>query len=226
VKNRTKRVVFLCSAGGSTMKFLHFARQAAGTRYEVAAVISDRRSAALDFAKRHGIPARQVDYSAERPRELRSALAAHEPDVIITNFYRLLDPGTVRLYRGKLVNLHYSLLPSFKGFRAVRTAVEMGCKFVGTTAHLVNDEVDGGRMISQCAVPIYEKTAGKQLMTVIFRAGCLNLLNALEVHGGAKALPASVLPVAGRSVFFNPGLKLPLARFGARFWRRISEDGK
>lgn len=225
-----KKIVFLCSAGGSTMKFLYWAgRSRLAPGYAVVAVISDRDSAALDFAERNGLPAHRIEYTSAKPRELQRLLERYQPDVIVTNFYKLLDRGTVKRYGGKLVNLHYSLLPSFKGFRAVPSALEMGCKLIGATVHLVDDGVDAGTKLAQCAIPVDETRPNPKLMDILFRAGCLSLLASLDQVGRRvkkrPRRPATVLPLGGRPVLFSPGLPARGAKPSESFWRKIRKDG-
>lgn len=160
-----KNIVILISGGGSNMAAIVRAAQrerwAAALGAEVKAVISNRPDAGgLAFAREHGIAAEVVDHKQFASRELfDEALAAaidrHAPAlVVLAGFMRILTPGFVARYEGRLLNIHPSLLPAFPGLHTHQRALDAGCRFAGATVHQVTAELDYGPILAQAVVPI------------------------------------------------------------------------
>ena len=153
-----KSIVILISGRGSNMEAIVRANL---PRTRVAAVISNRADApGLTFAAAAGIPTAVVDHRAHPDRvSFDAALAAeidcHQPDlVVLAGFMRVLTAGFVRHYRGRLLNIHPSLLPAFGGLHTHRRALEAGVKVHGATVHFVSDDLDAGPIVIQAAVPV------------------------------------------------------------------------
>ena len=166
-----KNIVILISGSGSNMAAIVHTAQTQGwakhLNARVSAVISNRADAqGLVFAKENGIATAVVDHkafaSAPQPREafdaaLMAQIDVHQPDwVILAGFMRILTPGFVAHYAGRLVNIHPSLLPAFPGLNTHARALEMGCKFAGATVHRVTAELDHGEILAQAVVPVLE----------------------------------------------------------------------
>lgn len=160
-----KNIVILISGGGSNMAAIVRAAQRDGWRErhgaEVAAVISNRADAGgLAFAREQGIAAEVVDHKQHPSREsfdeaLASAIDRHQPAlVVLAGFMRILTPGFVARYEGRLLNIHPSLLPAFPGLHTHQRALEAGCRFAGATVHQVTAELDHGPILEQAVVPV------------------------------------------------------------------------
>lgn len=161
----TKNIVVLISGRGTNLGAILDA--AAGERWHespgarVAAVISNRSDAAgLVLARTAGLPWQVVSHSGYATREafeaaLVAAIELHEPALIVlAGFMRVLTPGFVARYEGRLLNIHPSLLPLFPGLRTHRQALAAGVRVHGATVHFVSNEVDGGAIIAQAVVPV------------------------------------------------------------------------
>lgn len=127
----------------------------------VSAVISNRRDAAgLEFAAGRNIPTAVVEHRAFADRATFEAALAREVDryaprgVILAGFMRVLTPGFVNRYAGRLLNIHPSLLPAFPGLDTHARAIAAGVKLHGCTVHFVTPELDSGPIIIQAAVPV------------------------------------------------------------------------
>ena len=134
---------------------------AEGWPARVAAVVSNRADArGLAFAAAHGIATAVVDHRGFASREdFDAALAAvidgHAPDLLLlAGFMRVLTPGFVGRYAGRLLNIHPSLLPAFPGLHTHRRALQIGCKVHGATVHFVTAELDHGPIVLQSALPV------------------------------------------------------------------------
>ena len=148
-------VVVLISGRGSNMEALVRAG------IPVSAVISNRPDAkGLAFAGARGIPAVVVDHKAHASREsFDAALAAeidrHAPELVaLAGFMRVLTPGFVARYDGRLMNIHPSLLPAFPGLHTHQRALEAGAQLHGCTVHFVTAELDHGPIVIQAAVRV------------------------------------------------------------------------
>lgn len=169
-----KNIVILISGGGSNMAAIVAAartgRWEARFGARVAAVIANRADAGgLVHAREQGIATVAVDHKAHASREAFDAALMAEIDrhapflVVLAGFMRILTPGFVTHYAGRLVNIHPSLLPAFPGLHTHRRAIEAGCRFAGCTVHRVTAELDHGEYLDQAVVPILPGDTPEQL---------------------------------------------------------------
>ena len=160
-----KNIVILISGGGSNMAAIVRAaeqqhwQQHYGAR--VVAVVSNKPSAkGLDFARAQGLATEVLEHQPFPSREAFDAelvrvIDRHAPTlVVLAGFMRILTPGFVNHYAGRLVNIHPSLLPAFPGLHTHQRAIDAGCKFAGASVHLVTADLDAGPIIDQAIVPI------------------------------------------------------------------------
>ncbi len=156
-----KNLVILISGRGSNMVAIAEACAAEGWDARIAAVISNRSDAGgLGYAQQNGIPTAVVNHREFEDREAFDAALAQiidgfVPDlVVLAGFMRILTPGFVQHYAGRMLNIHPSLLPAFPGLHTHRRAIEAGCKVAGTTVHVVTPELDHGPIVVQAVVPV------------------------------------------------------------------------
>jgi phosphoribosylglycinamide formyltransferase 1 len=152
-----KRIVILISGLGSNMQALLEAKLPC----QIAAVISNRDDAqGLEIARMHGIPTAVIPHKNYPDRAafdaaLAAAIDSHAPDLIVlAGFMRILTAGFVERYRGKLINIHPSLLPAYPGIDTHQRALQDGVKIHGCTVHFVTSDLDHGPIIVQAAVPV------------------------------------------------------------------------
>ena len=160
-----KNIVILISGGGSNMAaIVRTAQQqdwAGRHGIRVAAVLSNKADAkGLALAREQGIATQVLDHKAYPSREafdtaLAQAIDAYEPSlVVLAGFMRILTPGFVDHFAGRLVNIHPSLLPAFPGLHTHQRAIDAGCRFAGCTVHEVTAELDVGPILDQAVVPV------------------------------------------------------------------------
>lgn len=160
-----KNIVILISGGGSNMAAIVRCAQREGWHKtldaQVAAVVSNRPQAGgLVFAREQGIATEVVDHKRFATREafdaeLAAAIDRHRPSlVVLAGFMRILTPGFVERYQGRLLNIHPSLLPAFPGLHTHQRAIDAGCRVAGATVHQVTPELDHGPILAQAVVPI------------------------------------------------------------------------
>jgi phosphoribosylglycinamide formyltransferase-1 len=158
------RVVILGSGRGSNAEAILQAQQARRMgRARVVKILSDRADAGiLALGARFGVAAEFVDpapfktkLEGEGEARFIAAVQGCAPDlVVLAGFMRVLKPGFLTAFAGKIINLHPSLLPSFPGLDAIGQAWRRGVKVTGCTVHRVTPEVDGGPILDQTAVRV------------------------------------------------------------------------
>ena len=156
-KATMKPIVILISGRGSNMQAL----LEANLPCRVAAVISNRADApGLAIAEQHGVATQVVAHRDYPDREsfdaaLATAIDFYQPDLIVlAGFMRILTPNFVERYRGRLINIHPSLLPAYGGLDTHARALRDGVKIHGCTVHFVTNDLDHGPIIIQAAVPV------------------------------------------------------------------------
>lgn len=154
-------LVVLISGSGSNLQAILKAIQTGNLKARIAAVISNRPNAyGLQRAEAAGIPTAVLDHTGFANREgfdeiLQQQIDGFRPDlVVLAGFMRILTPGFVRHYQGRMLNIHPSLLPLYKGIHTHRRVLEDGGYEHGVSVHFVTPELDGGPLIMQAKVPV------------------------------------------------------------------------
>ena len=154
-------LVVLISGRGSNLKAILDAIRRGELPAVVRAVVSDRAQAAgLAYARAENIDTLALDAAdyADRndyDRALQGLIDRFEPDlVVLAGFMRILTPAFVQHYRGRLINIHPSLLPEFRGLNTHQRALDEGVAEHGASVHFVTEELDGGPVIVQVQVPV------------------------------------------------------------------------
>lgn len=222
------RIVFLCSGGGGNLRFVHKAIEQGWIAHaDIVEVITDRECPANRHARAFGIPERVIDFRAAGQEPLLRALHQAEPDLVVTTVHRILQPQVVSDFRGRLLNLHYSLLPAFGGAigaRPVQAALDYGARFTGVTAHEVDETVDGGRPVVQAAIPVRPQDEVGPLMDLVFRCGCLALASAINVRlERLSPSPEAAVHVKDRLCCFSAPVCVPQAAIADEsFWAALA----
>ncbi len=185
---------------------------------EISVVIASRPDAAgLDRARATGIAAVGLDRKAYGDREAFEAAIQQELEqhgvecVCLAGFMRLLSDGFTRQWRDRLINIHPSLLPAFKGLDVHRRVLEAGVRFSGCTVHFVRPEMDAGPIIVQAAVPVHSGDTEDALAARVLAAEhrCYPLALRLVADGSARVV-GEVVRIDGAeapvSTLFNPRL--------------------
>ncbi len=160
-KRRPVRLGVLASGRGSNLDAILTAIRRGRLHAEVAVVISDKADApALTLARRHGCETLFLDPKAYLTREyfdkaMAGALQQRRVDlVVLAGYMRILTPALIDPFDHRIMNIHPSLLPAFPGLKAQWQALEYGVRIAGCTVHFVTEEVDGGPVIIQAAIPV------------------------------------------------------------------------
>ena len=172
------RVAVLASGRGSNLQAVIDAIDAGQVHATIVAVISNKKdAAALERARKHGLPDLFVDPKpfAGRPdsreaydRALLEMLGQHDVElVLLAGYMKIVTAVLIDAYVNRIMNIHPSLLPSFPGLEVQKKAIEWGCKLAGCTVHFVTEGVDEGPIILQAAVPILADDTSDTLATRI-----------------------------------------------------------
>ena len=164
------RVGVLASGRGSNLQAILDATRLPEFPARVVVVIADReRALALERAAGAGVPGVFLDPKAYGDREaydaaLLACLDEHGVELVcLAGFMRILGAAFVRRLRGRLINIHPSLLPAFPGLHAQRQALDHGVKVAGVTVHFVDEGVDTGQIIAQASVPVRDDDTEESL---------------------------------------------------------------
>jgi phosphoribosylglycinamide formyltransferase 1 len=165
MKSHEKNIVILISGQGSNMLAIANTAQKENWQQKfgagVACVISNRPGVeGLASAEALGLATQVIDHKNFESREafdaaLQKEIDSHQPAlVVLAGFMRILTPGFVRHYAGRMINIHPSLLPAFPGLNTHQRAIDAGCQFAGATVHQVTVELDHGPILAQAVVPV------------------------------------------------------------------------
>lgn len=159
--NAPLKTCVLVSGNGSNLQALIDARRSGGLNFEINHVISNvAKARGLARAERAGIPTSVLDHQAFTSRDdfdraLALLICTGKPDlVVLAGFMRIIGPEVLEPLRGRMINLHPSLLPLYRGVDTYRRAIEAGDEKHGASMHFVTEELDGGPVISQVVIPI------------------------------------------------------------------------
>jgi phosphoribosylglycinamide formyltransferase-1 len=213
------RVGILISGRGSNMMALIEAARAPGYPAEIACVISNRGDAeGLKNAKAAGVPAIAVDQTAFATREafeagLDAELKTFRVDLIAcAGFMRVLSAAFVERWHDRMLNIHPSLLPAFKGLDTHERALEAGVRIAGCTVHVVRASVDDGPIIAQAAVPVLAGDTPERLAARVLDAEhrlyphALSLFLNSVVRAAPNSLESAQVPVNQQKALFWPPL--------------------
>lgn len=207
-----RKTGILISGRGSNMQALVKAARDPAFPAEIVVVISNRSSApGLDFAKAEGIATEVVDHKAHGSREafdeaLDAALKRHGVELVAcAGFMRIMTEGFVQRWRNRMINIHPSLLPAYKGLHTHERAIADKVTRHGCSVHFVRGDVDNGPLIAQASVPVLKSDTPETLAARVLDAEH-------KIYPRALALVASdAVRVEGETlVSAVPGLSLPL----------------
>jgi phosphoribosylglycinamide formyltransferase-1 len=171
-----KTIGVLISGRGSNLQALIDASKRGELGGAIGIVFSNVEAAlGLERARRAGIPVAFRDHRGRTREafdaEVVSILQAHAVEAVcLAGYMRLLSPGFVRAFPGRILNVHPALLPAFPGLHAQRQALEHGVKVSGATVHLVDEHLDQGPILAQEAVPVLEGDSEETLAARILEA--------------------------------------------------------
>lgn len=199
-----RRFAVFASGYGSNLQAIINSAKRGHIKAELALVVSDNSKAyALARAKRAAIPSVVVDRKdffskGEFEKEILRALSEHKIDFIaLAGFMRVLSADFVRRYKNRILNIHPSLLPSFKGEDGIGDALRYGVKATGVTVHFVDERVDSGPIILQGTLKVKDADTRETLARRIHKVEHKLYPQAIRLFSEGK------LKVAGRKVFLK-----------------------
>jgi phosphoribosylglycinamide formyltransferase-1 len=214
---RKKRTAILISGRGSNMKSLVAAARRPDYPAEIVVVISNRPDApGIAWAKDQGLPALAMDHKLYSDRahfesQLQSVLVASGVEIVcLAGFMRLMTTPFVEHWRDRMLNIHPSLLPAFKGLDTHARALEAGVKFTGCSVHLVRPEMDEGPILGQAVVPVLTVDTEETLSARVLSAEHVLYPRILELFAAglikiADNKTASAPVVIDEWVHYSPG---------------------
>lgn len=217
-----KRVAVLISGRGSNMSALIGAAMDPSFPGEIVAVLANKADAGgLATAARYGIAAKAVPHRDHASRDEHEAalirvLDEFRPDVVcLAGYMRLLTPRFVEHYKGRMINIHPSLLPLFPGLHTHERALAAGMRIHGCTVHFVTQDMDEGPIIAQAAIAVERGDTPDRLSDRLLRAE-----HRLYPHALRLVLDGTVRMEGGRAIFATDDI--PSAEAGHN---RLVKDG-
>jgi phosphoribosylglycinamide formyltransferase-1 len=215
-----KRTAILISGRGSNMKSLVAAARRPDYPAEIVVVISNRPDApGIAWAKEQGLPALAMDHKlySDRPHfesQLQTVLTASKVDLVcLAGFMRLMTSPFVDRWRDRMLNIHPSLLPAFKGLDTHARALAAGVKFAGCSVHLVRPEMDEGPILGQAVVPVLENDTEATLAARVLSAEHVLYPRILELFA------AGLIKIDGNKAIAEPAVIDEWVRYSPEFSR-------
>lgn len=168
------KIVCMLSGRGSNFKAILDNIRNGILKAQIVCIVSDKQCLGLEIAKQNNIEAIFLDPKGltrkEYAKRLIKTIEPYKPDLIVlAGFMRILDDSFTDAFEGKIVNIHPSLLPLFKGLNPQKQALEAGVKISGATVHFVTNELDSGPIIIQAAVGVHKGDTPESLADRILK---------------------------------------------------------
>ncbi|ABR30377.1 hypothetical protein SU69_02620 [Thermosipho melanesiensis] len=215
------KLCFLVSGNGGNLKFFHLALKEKKINNINLFAIGYKNCKALEYCKEQNLKFKLINYARTYNKELVEALENFDCDYIVTTWHKVIDATTVNLFKGKLINLHYSLLPAFKGTIGTQAINEgfykLNTQYFGATVHFVDEFVDNGKIISQAIVK--RKNNINKIINLVFRRGCMILLNSLIILSQKNNIIKSDY---NEKLWYSPSLLFNDEIFDETFWKKLS----
>lgn len=151
-----KRIIYFCSGVGKLFNEVEKFSCLGKSKFQIEAVIADRPCKAAKLAQSKNIKTHIINYK-NYPNEdlfnqdIFNVVDKYKPDFMVLNYGRLIKEPLLEKYKNRIINVHYSLLPSHKGFKGIESAINYGNKIIGVTTHFINEDFDCGPIIAQSA---------------------------------------------------------------------------
>ena len=206
---RAMKNVIVSSTGGSVMGVL---LENGFFRRQTFCVVSDRLCPAIDKGRAHGIETKVIE---ERKKEefcdrLLNYLEENRIDYVISFFTKLFTGALLEAYKDRIINLHPSIVPGFKGMHGFDDTWEYGSRYMGSTIHFIDEFMDRGKIIIQTAFPLDRREARERLRHRLFQQQCKSLLQVVKwlAEGRVRIVEKHVLIEGGIYVDyeFSPNL--------------------
>ena len=215
-----KNICFLVSGGGGTMKFIDKAIHHLSLPYNISCAIADRECGAINYCISNSIPSIVLHNWKEDDITIEHTLQMYSPDIVITTVHKKISQEIIMSSQAIFINLHYSLLPAYGGvigFKTLALAKEKQAKIIGVTTHHVTDELDGGNIIAQAAMPVDWSDTLESIGDKIFRMACLTILNTIiRIFN-----PVETDIENPKDTIYSPKLCFPEDGFSDSFWNSL-----
>ncbi len=176
---RAMRIVIVVSAGGSVMNAL---LHNPFFKSQVHSVVSDRECKGIEHAGLHSVPTAIFPYQGNEDfsAHLLRYLQRNRIDYVVSFFTKLFVGELLTVYKDRIINLHPSLLPAFKGLDGFGDTMRFKARYMGTTIHFVDRQVDEGKLIMQSICPVDPEQPVTSLRHTVFQHQCKSLLQVVK----------------------------------------------
>ena len=169
------KIAILISGRGSNMTALLNAIKTKNLDCHVVCVIANKKSQGLKFAAKRNIPTRLIErnkFDSKETHEIKliDVLLSYQPDwILLAGYMAILSPKFIELFAGKIINIHPSLLPKFKGLNTHLRVIQSGENKHGATVHMVTSELDGGPIIAQSQIKVLPNDTIEELKSRVLK---------------------------------------------------------
>ncbi|WP_028707323.1 formyltetrahydrofolate deformylase [Propionicicella superfundia] len=189
---RRMRTLVLVSKAGHCLNDILFRQRAGLLPIEIPLIMSNHPDLS-DLAGFYGVPFERHEVTAETKQRFEAALLDHVRDlgielVVLARYMQILSPGACEALTGRVINIHHSFLPGFKGANPYRQAHRRGVKIVGATAHFVTADLDEGPIIEQNVVRVNHEMTVRQLVDAGQRQESATLSGAMQLFAEHRVL--------------------------------------
>ncbi len=181
------RIAVFCSGNGSNFEAILTAVRRGKLRAEIAVMVCDNPKAfAITRANRHGVPCVVLPPKVFKDRQAHEKMVVsilktqQVSTIVLAGYMRIFTPYFIQAFRGRILNIHPSLLPAFKGAHAIKDAYEARVRQTGATVHVVTEKLDSGRILAQKKVKVLESDTLATLEKKIHRAEHLLYPSAIQ----------------------------------------------
>ena len=227
IKNKMNNLLFLCSGGGGSLRFIYkLWENKLFKEISNINVICDRECGASEWCKKNDINYKILDVKRNNQKDLLNESLSQNPKIIITNIFKILNTDYLENFKGRCINSHWSLLPSFSGLigeQSIKAALEYKEKIIGSTVHYVSKEVDKGEPIAQVAFSVHENKELDFHREAMFRGCSIALFISLKKLLSEKSNYCNngIIKIKNIDYMLNPYSEIPAILKNEDFWGEI-----
>ncbi len=220
-------ILFLISGGGGSLRFVYnLCQRKVLSEISEINIIFDRDCQAIEWCREKKLNYKVIEVSKNNQKKLLKESLIFNPSLIITNIFKILDEEYVKEFKGKCINAHWSLLPSFAcyfGKQSINAALEYNEKIIGSTIHFVTNDADLGPPISQIAFGTNNEKDLDYHTDLMFRASSIALYTSIKkfLNSKNKLQKSRIINLTGVDMILNPYFDFPEIFNSDKFWKEI-----
>ncbi len=222
-------ILFLVSGGGGSLRFIYnlWKKNILSEISEIK-IIFDRECEVIEWCKNKKLKYKVIEVNKNNQKQILKESLVFNPSLIITNIFKILNEDYVKEFKGRCINSHWSLLPSFPyhiGQQSIIEALKYQEKIIGSTVHYVTNDCDLGPPISQIAFGTDPQKDLAYTTDLMFKASSIALYTSIRkiLNSKNKLKNSKVINLAGFDMIINPYFDFPEIFNSEKFWKEIKD---